>query len=207
MTGTLKAQLAQYDMSDRFDEVLEEIVQVREDLGHPISATPFSQLMGIQAVLNVVTGERYGTVPDEVLVYVLGHLGEPPAPINPDILDRMLSTSRGKEIQKWSPPQPTIEELKEQHGDRSMTDEELLRRYLVPLPDVEATHAAGPPPASSTSTPTGVPTSLVLDLLQTSRASFAQVEIGSATVTLDGEAPSAALPTAGNIVPEQGAIA
>jgi oxaloacetate decarboxylase alpha subunit len=184
MTGTLKAQLAQYDMSDRFDEVLEEIVQVREDLGHPISATPFSQLMGIQAVLNVVTGERYGTVPDEVLVYVLGHLGEPPAPINPDILDRMLSTSRGKEIQKWSPPQPTIEELKEQHGDRSMTDEELLRRYLVPLPDVEATHAAGPAPREFHFEANGVPTSLVLDILKTSRASFAQVDIGSATVTM-----------------------
>ncbi len=184
MTGTLKAQLAQYDMSDRFEEVLEEIVHVREDLGHPISATPFSQLMGIQAVLNVVTGERYGTVPDEVLVYVLGHLGEPPAPINPDVLDRLLSTSRGKEIQKWSPPQPTIAELKEQHGDRSMTDEELLRRYLVPLPDVEATHAAGPAAREFHFDADGVPTSQVLDLLQRSRASFAHVEIGSATVTL-----------------------
>jgi oxaloacetate decarboxylase alpha subunit len=183
MTGTLKAQLAQYDMSDRFDEVLEEIVHVREDLGHPISATPFSQLMGIQAVLNVVTGERYGTVPDEVLVYVLGHLGEPPAPINPEILDRMLSTPRGKEIQKWSPPQPTIEELKEQHGDRSMSDEELLRRYLVPLPDVEATHAAGLQPRSSTSMETRsdvVGARPPADL----RASFAEVELGSATITL-----------------------
>ena len=95
MTGTLRAQLAQYDMSDRFDEVLEEIVHVREDLGHPISATPFSQLMGIQAVLNVVTGERYGSVPDEVLVYVLGHLGEPPAPIDENVLDRMLVDRSG----------------------------------------------------------------------------------------------------------------
>jgi oxaloacetate decarboxylase alpha subunit len=135
-------------------------------------------------VLNVVTGERYGTVPDEVLVYVLGHLGQPPAPINPDILDRMLSTSRGKEVQKWSPPQPTIKELKEQHGDRSMTDEELLRRYLVPLPDVEATHAAGPAAREFHFDADGVQTSLVLGLLQTSRASFAEVEIGSATVTM-----------------------
>jgi oxaloacetate decarboxylase alpha subunit len=123
-------------------------------------------------------------VPDEVLVYVLGHLGEPPAPINPDILDRMLSTSRGKEIQKWSPPQPTIDELKEQHGDRSMTDEELLRRYLVPLPDVEATHAAGPAPREYHFESDAAPTSLVLDLLQASRASFVQVDIGSTTVTL-----------------------
>jgi oxaloacetate decarboxylase alpha subunit len=115
---------------------------------------------------------------------VLGHLGEPPAPINPDVLDRMLSTSRGKEIQKWSPPQPTIDELKDQHGDRSMTDEELLRRYLVPLPDVEATHAAGPPSRDFHFEADGVPTALVLDLLQTSRATFAQVEMGSETITL-----------------------
>ena len=96
----------------------------------------------------------------------------------------MLSTSRGKEIQKWTPPQPTIEELKEQHGDRSMTDEELLRRYLVPLPDVEATHAAGPAAREFHFEADAVPTSLVLDLLKTSRACFAQVETGSATITL-----------------------
>ena len=165
MTGTLKAQLAQYDMSDRFEEVLEEIVQVREDLGHPISATPFSQLMGIQSVLNVVTGERYGSVPDEVLVYVLGHLGQPPAPINEDVLDRMLSTPRGREMQEWEPPQPTIGELKVQYGDRTMSDEELLRRYLVPLQDVEATHAAGPAARSYHFEDDRIPQSLIDDLL------------------------------------------
>ena len=85
-------------------------------------------------------------MPDEVLVYVLGHLGEPPAPIDQNVLDRMLSTDRGKEMQAWVPPQPTIGEMKEQYGDRTMSDEELLRRYLVPLQDVEATHAAGPAP-------------------------------------------------------------
>jgi oxaloacetate decarboxylase alpha subunit len=154
MTGTLKAQLSQYDMSHSFDEVLEEIVRVREDLGHPISATPFSQLMGIQAVLNVVTGERYGTVPDEVMVYVLGHLGEPPAPIDQNVLDRILSTDRGREMQRWEPPQPSIGELKEQYGDRNMTDEELLRRYLVPLQDVGRRGQPGPPPARPSSRPT-----------------------------------------------------
>ena len=96
----------------------------------------------------------------------------------------MLSTPRGKEIQEWTPPQPTIGELKEQYGDRSMSDEELLRRYLVPLPDVEATHAAGPAPRDYHFDVDGEPASIVLDLLQTSRATFAQVETGSATVTL-----------------------
>ena len=140
--------------------------------------------MGIQAVLNVVTGERYGTVPDEVLVYVLGHLGTPPAPIDPNVLDRMLSTDRGREVEQWTPPQPTIGELKEQYGDRSMTDEELLRRYLVPLPDVEATHAAGPAPRDFHYEADGVPTSLVVELLQSSRAALARVETGSATITM-----------------------
>ena len=171
-------------MSDRFEEVLEEVVRVRDDLGHPISATPFSQLMGIQAVLNVVTGERYGTVPDEVLVYVLGHLGEPPAPIDPNVLDRMLSTDRGREIQAWTPPQPSIAELKAEYGDRRMSDEELLCRYLVPLPDVEATRAAGPPRLTYQFDNGHVDGPLVEKLLGMTRASFVHVETSSGSITL-----------------------
>ena len=184
MTGTLRAQLAQYDMSDRFEEVLEEVVKVRHDLGHPISATPFSQLMGIQAVLNVITGERYGSVPDEVLVYVLGHLGEPPAPIDENVRDRMLATDRGRELQAWEPPQPTIGELKEQYGDRTMSDEELLRRYLVPRQDVEATHAAGPAARTYHFEDDEVPESLIDDLLAASRIGFAEIQTGGFNVTL-----------------------
>ncbi len=140
--------------------------------------------MGIQAVLNVVTGERYGTVPDEVLVYVLGHLGQPPAPIDPNVLDRMLSTDRGKEVQQWTPPQPSVEELKVEYGDRAMSDEELLRRYLVPLPDVEATRAAGPAKRTYDFDLDGVPESLVNQLMATSRATIAHIEIGDATLSL-----------------------
>jgi oxaloacetate decarboxylase alpha subunit len=184
MTGTLKAQLSQYDMTHSFEEVLEEIVRVREDLGHPISATPFSQLMGIQAVLNVVTGERYGTVPDEVMVYVLGHLGEPPAPIDQSVLDRILSTDRGREMQRWEPPQPSIGELKEQYGDRNMTDEELLRRYLVPLQDVEATRAAGPAARETVIETDGVPVALIEALLTSSRVGFAQIDMARSSIML-----------------------
>jgi oxaloacetate decarboxylase alpha subunit len=144
MTGTLKAQLAQYGMQDRLNEVLEEVVRVRAELGHPISATPFSQLMGIQAVLNIVTGDRYSVVPDEVIVYTLGHLGEPPAPIDENVRDRIFSTARAREYLTWEPPQPSLKELRDQYGGQHLTDEELLSRYLVPLEDVEATRAAGP---------------------------------------------------------------
>ena len=123
-------------------------------------------------------------MPDEVLVYVLGHLGEPPAPIDQNVLDRMLSTDRGREMQAWAPPQPTIGELKEQYGDRTMSDEELLRRYLVPLQDVEATHAAGPAPRTYHFEADGVPESLINDLLAGSGRRYAHIETGTTAVTL-----------------------
>lgn len=144
MTGTLRAQLAEHGMTDRLDEVLEEVVRVRAELGHPVSATPFSQLIGIQAVLNVVTGERYSAVPDEVIMYVLGHLGEPPAPIDEDVLDRILSGPRGRDFVHFVPPEPTLDELRQQYGGAHLSDEELLMRYLVPERDIAATRAAGP---------------------------------------------------------------
>ena len=83
MTGTLKAQLAQHNMTDKLDEVLRETAVVRRELGYPGMATPFSQLVGIQAVLNVVTGKRYSIVPDEVIQYALGYYGQTVAPIDP----------------------------------------------------------------------------------------------------------------------------
>lgn len=142
MTGTLKAQLAIHHMEDRLQDVLVECAQVRQDLGHPISATPFSQFVGIQAVLNVTTGDRYSVVPREIVLYVLGHFGNPPAPLNQDVLDRIMSSPQAKELLNWEPPQPTLRELRAEYGGD--TDEELLTRYLVSPDAIEATRAAGP---------------------------------------------------------------
>ncbi len=144
MTGTLKAQLAQYGMEDRLHEVLEETVRVREELGHPISATPFSQLIGIQSVLNVVTGERWSTVPDEVVLYLGEHYGAPPAPISQAVKDRVFASEQGKRFLNWERPQPDLEEVRQQYGGRKVSDEELILRYLVPAEDLAAAHAAGP---------------------------------------------------------------
>ena len=108
MTGTLKAQLAQYSMAERLPEVLEETVRVREELGHPISATPFSQLVGIQSVLNVVTGDRWSVVPDEVVLYLMEKFGPPPAPIDAEVRDRVLSSPHGQRFAGWERPQPTL---------------------------------------------------------------------------------------------------
>ncbi len=82
MMGTFKAQLAMHKMMDKLPQVLDEVAAVRRDLGYPGMATPFSQLVGIQAVLNVVTGQRYGTVPDEVIQYAAGFYGQTVAPVD-----------------------------------------------------------------------------------------------------------------------------
>jgi oxaloacetate decarboxylase alpha subunit len=142
MTGTLKAQLAQHGMTDRLDEVLREVARVRAELGYPGMATPFSQLVGIQAVLNLVTGERYTTVPDEIVQYALGYYGRPAAPIEPNVLDRIMTSPRAALIKAEPPEQPTIEELRRRHGTDD--DDELLLRVIIPESELEKMRAAGP---------------------------------------------------------------
>jgi oxaloacetate decarboxylase alpha subunit len=144
MTGTLRNQLVTYGMEDKLPEVLEESIRVRAEMGYPIMATPFSQLVGIQALLNVVNGERYITIPDENLMFLAGHYGPPPGELDQEVLDRAFSTDRGKRMLDWSPPQPTLEEIRRDYG-KSLSDEELLLRYLIPGPDVDAMYAAHNP--------------------------------------------------------------
>jgi len=142
MVGTLKAQLAQHGMSDRLDEVMRETAIVRRELGYPGMATPFSQLVGIQSVLNILRGERYAIIPDEVTQYAAGFYGEPVAPIDPNVLDRIMASPRAKEILASPPEQPTIEELRKRYGTDD--DDELILRALVPEADLQKMREAGP---------------------------------------------------------------
>ena len=114
MTGTLKAQVAQYGMTERLDEVLEECVRVREEFGHPISATPFSQIVGIQAVLNIVTGDRYSMAPDEAVIYLMNAFGAPPAPVDENVRDKVLNSEHGRRFAGGERPQPSLKELRDQ---------------------------------------------------------------------------------------------
>jgi oxaloacetate decarboxylase (Na+ extruding) subunit alpha len=145
MTGTFKAQLAAEGLEDRFDAVLDEIPRVRQELGHPVSATPFSQFIGTQALMNVISGERYTSTIDELALYVLGAYGQPPAPIDPDVKDRILNTPRGRALAGWTRPEMTLDEVRlEYAGTTDIDDEELFRLHFAPPEDVAATAAAGP---------------------------------------------------------------
>ena len=85
MISNLSNQLKEQGALNRMDEVLAEIPRVREDLGYPPLVTPTSQIVGTQAVLNVMTGTRYKSVTNEVKNYLLGHYGKAPGKVNSDI--------------------------------------------------------------------------------------------------------------------------
>jgi len=142
MVGTLKAQLVQHGMDEHLEEVLQETAVVRRELGYPGMATPFSQLVGTQAVLNIVTGSRYSSIPDEVIQYAAGFYGEPAGPIDGDVLDQIMSSQRAKEVLASPTPDPTIEELRKEYGTED--DDELILRALVPGEGLAKMREAGP---------------------------------------------------------------
>lgn len=142
MVGTLKAQLVQNGMSDRLDDVLKETAAVRKELGYPGMATPFSQLVGTQAVLNIVTGKRYSSIPDEVIQYAAGFYGETAGPIDPNVKDIIMSSPRAKQVVASPPPQPSIEDLRAEYGTDD--DDELILRALVPGEGLEKMRKSGP---------------------------------------------------------------
>lgn len=142
MVGTLRAQLRQHGLEDRLPDVLAEVARVRRELGWPGMATPFSQLVGIQAVLNIVTGTRWSIIPEDVIAYAAGHYGQPVAPIDPDILDRIMADPKARSVLANPPEQPTLAELRRRHGTDD--DDELFLRALIPEADIARMRAAGP---------------------------------------------------------------
>ena len=142
MLTNFKVQLAQAGLMHRFNDTLEECARIRRELGWPIMVTPFAQLVGTQAVLNVVQGERYRTVPDEVKLYALGYYGKLLAPIEPDILDRIVENGSKQIALEAQLLEPGVPGLRKKYPH--MTDEERLLRYSFAGSQVDQMLAAGP---------------------------------------------------------------
>ena len=128
MMSNFKSQLAEAGLSHKFQALLEEVARVRTELGYPIMITPFAQLVGTQAVLNVVQGERYRIVPDEVKKYALGYYGKLLAPVEPSVLDRIVANGSPKIALEPSTPAPAAARLREQYP--SASDDERILRYM-----------------------------------------------------------------------------
>jgi oxaloacetate decarboxylase alpha subunit len=146
MISNFRRQLAQMGMADKVDAVLEETSAVRADLGHPIMVTPYSQFVGSQAALNVISGERYLHVTDEVIAYALGSWGEEEAAgLDADVKDRILGRARAAEVASRERHEPSLREVREELGaGSSVSDDELVLRFLTGAADVEAMRRAGP---------------------------------------------------------------
>jgi oxaloacetate decarboxylase alpha subunit len=146
MISNLRFQLQNLGLLHRLPEVLEEAIRVRRDLGYPIMVTPFSQFVGSQAAINVIKGERYGQVTDQVIQYATGLWGhEAASEVDPDVKDKILDRPRAREFAHWTPPEPSIEEVRNKLGGPDLDDDELLMRYVAGNEDVAAMRAAGAP--------------------------------------------------------------
>jgi len=141
MLSNFRVQLAELGLSKKFDELLHECVRVRNELGYPIMITPFAQFVGTQAVLNVVHGERYKHVPDEVKKYALGYFGKLLAPVEPDILDRIVANGSPHIALKPEPLAPRVDKLRKQYPN--VSDDERLLRAMFAGGQVDAMRAAG----------------------------------------------------------------
>ena len=160
MLTNWRYQLRQAGLEHRFDEILEEIARIRPELGWPIMVTPFSQIIAVQAMLNVVSGERYGSVPDEVKMYALGHFGKLLSPVNPDVLDRIVANGSPKIPLTPEPLPPGRPELARAypHAD----DDERLLRYMFAGNEVDCMKATG---QLKVSAPAGSPAARLVEAL------------------------------------------
>jgi oxaloacetate decarboxylase alpha subunit len=135
MVTTTRRQLEDLHRPELFDAALEEVTRVRAEMGYPIMVTPVSQFVATQAVMNVISRERWRDVSDEMVRYFLGHFYEPAAPVDPDVRDRVLSQPRVEELRRLEPL--SLEGARERFG-RAMSEEEMLLRLTMPAEQVDA---------------------------------------------------------------------
>ncbi|MFC2012912.1 hypothetical protein ACFLUE_01340 [Chloroflexota bacterium] len=130
MVSNYRFELAKRGLEHRLGDLLKEIAVIRKELGYPIMITPLSQYLGVQAILNITGGGRYETVTDEIIKYVLGRYGELTAPVDKNIMKRIMSLPRTKELANWETPQPSLKQLRQEFGSK-LSDEELLLHILA----------------------------------------------------------------------------
>ncbi|MDW8045883.1 MAG: pyruvate carboxylase subunit B, partial [Chloroflexota bacterium] len=134
MMSNLVAQLREQGQEHRLAEVLEENARVRADLGYPPLVTPSSQIVGTQAVLNVLTGKRYGTVTRETRNLVKGLYGRPAAPISPEIQKQILGDEQPIDHRPADDLEPELEKAKAEIGDLAQSPEDVLSYVMFPGP-------------------------------------------------------------------------
>ncbi len=130
MLSNLMSQLKQANQSDKLQAVLEEVPRVREDAGYPPLVTPTSQIVGTQAVYNVLMGERYKTVTKEFKGLVRGDYGKTPVPIKPEFVKKIIGDEKQITCRPADLLKPELETLRAQLGDKAHQEEDVLSYAL-----------------------------------------------------------------------------
>ncbi len=132
MLSNLVSQLKQSNAMDKYEEVLKEVPRVRADFGFPPLVTPSSQIVGTQAVLNVLTGERYKMIPKESKGVVKGEYGKTPAPISDEIKAKILGDEKPITCRPADLIEPELEKIREAVKEYIEQDEDVLSYAMLP---------------------------------------------------------------------------
>ena len=132
MISNLVSQLEEQRALDRIHDVLDEIPKVRAELGYPPLVTPASQIVGTQAVLNVLSGARYKLVPGEVKAYVRGLYGRPPAPIDPEIQKKIIGDEEPMTCRPADKLEPGLAKAERESAGLARSPEDIMSYALFP---------------------------------------------------------------------------
>ena len=132
MISNLANQLKEQNALDRMNEVLVEIPAVRKDLGYPPLVTPTSQIVGTQAVLNVLTGKRYQSITNEVKRYLQGGYGRAPATVNPTLQQQAVGNEEIIEVRPADLLSPELDKLRNEIGQLAGSEEDVLTYAMFP---------------------------------------------------------------------------
>lgn len=134
MLSNFVSQLKEQNALDKYEEVLEEVPRVRKELGYPPLVTPTSQIVGIQAVMNVLGGERYKSVSKEVKDYIKGFYGKPPAPVDQDVARKVIGDEKPIDVRPADLLEPQLEKYKEEGEKLGIIkkEEDILTYALYP---------------------------------------------------------------------------
>jgi len=132
MLSNLLSQLTEQGLQDKYEEVLAEVPKVRADLGYPPLVTPLSQMVGTQALMNVISGERYKLVPSEIKDYVKGLYGQSPAPITDEIKETIIGDAEVITVRPADLLAPQLPAFREEIAEYAKSEEDVLMYALFP---------------------------------------------------------------------------
>lgn len=132
MLSNLVAQLTAQNKMDKFNDVLLETPKVRKDLGYPPLVTPMSQMVGVQATVNVLVGERYKNISKEVKAYIKGEYGRAPGEIDKDLMKKVLGDEEPIKGRFADSLEPGFEKAKKEIGEKAKSDEDVLSYIAFP---------------------------------------------------------------------------